>query len=60
MNTNQQDQHEGIDLLERIWYTLAIKIVDLAIRTYQVPQEQAAALRDVFLKPNDYYVTLRS
>lgn len=56
--TNEQE--EGAELLERIWYTLAIKIVDLAIRTYEVPEEQAAALRDVFLKPNDYYVTLRS
>jgi hypothetical protein len=54
------EQEEGAELLERIWYTLAIKIVDLAIRTYEVPEEQAAALRDVFLKPNDYYVTLRS
>jgi hypothetical protein len=60
MNTDQHDQEEGSELLARMWYTLAIKIVDLAIRTYQVPQEQASALRDVFLKPNDYYVSVRS
>lgn len=60
MNTDQQEQDEGVELLQRIWYTLAIKIVELAIRTYHVPDEQAAALRDVFLKPNEYYVSLRS
>ena len=54
------EQEEGTELLAHIWYTLAIKIVELAIRTYQVPPEQASALRDVFLKPNDYYVTVRS
>jgi hypothetical protein len=51
---------EGIDMIESIWFFLAIKIVDLAIKTYNLDDEQARALRDVYLKQNHYYVQLKS
>lgn len=50
---------EGIDMIESIWFFLAIKIVDLAIKTYNLDEEQARALRDVYLKQNNYYVELQ-
>lgn len=56
MNCHEVDT--GIALLESTWYLLAVKIVDLAIQIYHVPPEQASALKDVFLKQNEYYVTL--
>ena len=50
---------EGITLLESVWYETAIRLVNLAIKIYKLDSEQAAALRDVYLRPNDYQVTLR-
>jgi hypothetical protein len=55
---NDPELQEGIDMLESIWYLLAIQIVNLAIDVYKLNSEQAKALRDVFLKQNNYYVTL--
>lgn len=55
---NDPELQEGIDMLESIWYLLAIQIVNLAIDVYNLNPEQAKALRDVFLKQNQYYVTL--
>jgi hypothetical protein len=57
---NDPDIQEGIDILESTWYLLAISIVELAIKTYGLEKEQAHALREVYLKQNHYYVTLRS
>jgi hypothetical protein len=51
---------EGIDILESTWYLLAVSIVEMAIRTYKLDEEQAQALRDVFLKQNNYFVVLQS
>jgi hypothetical protein len=51
---------EGTNLLESIWFLLANTIVDLAIQTYQLDTQQAAALKEVFLKQNHYYVVLDS
>jgi hypothetical protein len=55
---NDPELQEGIDMLESIWYLLAIQIVNLAIDVYKLNSEQAKALRDVFLKQNNYYVTV--
>lgn len=55
---NDPEVQEGIDLLESIWYLTAIKLVDLAIQVYKLDIEQARALKDVFLKQNNYYVDL--
>lgn len=50
---------EGIDIIQTIWYGVAIQIVSMAIRAYNLNPEQAKALKELFLKPNDYTVRLR-
>ena len=55
---NDPEIEEGKGILESVWYLLAISIVELAIQTYGLTPEQARALRDVFLKQNNYYVLL--
>ena len=55
---NDPEVNEGIELLESTWYLLAVKLVDLAISTYKLSPEQAKALKDVYLKQNDYFVVL--
>jgi hypothetical protein len=47
----------GNSLLSFAWFQVATKIVDKAIRIYGLDEEQAAALRKVFLRPNDYVVS---
>lgn len=56
---NDPDIEEGIELLESIWYITAISIVDLAVKTYELSPAQAQALKDVFLRQNDYHVALQ-
>lgn len=53
-----QEVEEGVSLIESTWYLLAVKLVELAIQVYKVPPEEAKALKDVFLKQNEYYVRL--
>jgi hypothetical protein len=50
---------EGVDMIQSIWYGVAIQIVTMAIHTYKCNPEQAKALKELFLKPNDYTVRLR-
>jgi hypothetical protein len=52
--------HEGKDILQAMWYSLAGRIVDLASKVYQLTAEQESALRDVFLRPNDYSIQIRN
>lgn len=54
-----QRTEEGVALLQSIFYETAYRIVTLAIKVYNLDSEQAAALRDVYLRPNDYEVILR-
>jgi hypothetical protein len=49
---------EGLELLESIWFSLACRVVEAAIRVYKLNAEQAAALREVYLKPNQFRVLL--
>jgi hypothetical protein len=56
---NDPDVQEGIELLESIWYVTAISIIELAIKTYGLSNAQADALKDVFLRQNDYSVILQ-
>ena len=51
---------EGIELVQTIWYGLAIQIVNMAIRVYNLDDQQAKALREIYLRPNDYTVRLRN
>lgn len=55
-----EEEKEGLEMIESMWYSLAVKIVKLAIEIYKLDEEQAKALKEVFLKPNDYTVRLFS
>jgi len=46
-------------LLQSLFYETAYRIVSLAIKVYNLDSDQAAALRDVYLRPNDYQIMLR-
>lgn len=58
MEIQQEEEQEGLQMIEMMWYSIAIKIVSMAIDIYKLDEEQAAALKDVFLKPNDYRASL--
>ena len=51
---------EGLTIVQSLWYGIAVKIVNLAIEVYGLDLEQARALRDVYLRPGDYTVSLRN
>lgn len=47
----------GASLLSLTWYEVAKNILKRAIEVYGLNEEQAEALRTVFLRGNDYRVT---
>ncbi len=49
---------EGKFFLETYWFRVAEKVIETAIEVYKLDEAQAAALRKVFLRPNDYQVEL--
>jgi hypothetical protein len=51
------EEKEGLEMIESMWYSVAVKIVKLAIEVYGLDEEQAKALKEVFLKPNVYTVS---
>ncbi len=57
---NDPEVKEGIEIIESIWYLMAISIVEMAIQTYELNEEQAQALKDVYLKQNNYFVVLKT
>jgi hypothetical protein len=57
---NTPDIEEGIDILESMWYLIAVSIVEMAITAYKLDEGQAEALKDLYLKANNYYVTLKT
>lgn len=50
---------DGLQLLSFLWYDIAARIVKRAIQTYKLDEEQARALREVYLRGNDYTCVLR-
>ena len=56
---NDSRVNEGVEMIQSIWYGTAIQIVTMAIRVYKLNDEQAKALKEVYLRPNDYQVYLR-
>lgn len=50
---------EGVTMIQTIWYGVAIQIVNMAIKTYNLNPQQAKALKDVYLRSNDYTVSIR-
>lgn len=49
---------DGKFFLETIWYKVAVKVIEKAIEVYRLNDEEANALREVFLRPNLYVVKL--
>ncbi len=54
---NRRRMREGAALLSVVWFQVAQRTVETAIRIYECSPEQAAALRKVFLRPGDYTVS---
>jgi hypothetical protein len=50
----------GAGLLSFVWFEVAKQVVKRAIEVYGLTEEQAAAIRTVFLRPNDFRVTADS
>ena len=47
----------GAGLLSFVWFEVAKGIVKRAVEVYGLTEEQAAAIRTVFLRPSDYRIT---
>jgi hypothetical protein len=47
---------EGAAFLSHVWFTVAEQVVETAARIYELTEEQKAALKKAFLRPNDYTV----
>ena len=47
---------DGTVILSFLWFDVARRVVETAIRVYELTPEQAAAVKTVFLRPNDYTV----
>lgn len=52
----QQRLRDGSALLGFVWFETARRVVETAGRVYSLSPEQIAALKKVFLRPNDYVV----
>jgi hypothetical protein len=50
----------GSALLSFVWFEVAKGVVKRAIEVYGLTEEQAEAIRTVFLRPNDFRVTAES
>lgn len=46
-------------MMEAVWYNTALYMIQLAKEVYQLNDEQVSALKDVYARPNDYYVRFR-
>jgi hypothetical protein len=49
---------EGRFFLETVWLKIAMEVIETAIRVYELDEEKAAALREVFCQPSLYSVVL--
>jgi hypothetical protein len=47
----------GAGLLSFVWFEVAKGIVKRAVEIYGLTEEQAAAIRTVFLRPGDFRIT---
>jgi hypothetical protein len=46
----------GIRFLETLWFSMASRVVEHAIRVYAVSDEKATEIREKFLRRGDYSV----
>ena len=49
----------GKRMMEQIYYSMALYIIETAKDVYKLSDEQVRALKDVFARPNDYHVVFR-
>ena len=54
----EEQLRDGSALLSFMWFNIAKRVVEKATLIYELNEEQVAALRKVFLRPNDYYVEM--
>jgi hypothetical protein len=50
------EMDEGKIMLSFVWFEVAKRVVQRAIEIYELTPEQAAAIKKVFLRPNDYII----
>ena len=48
----------GLEYFRILWFSIAKKVVEKAVEVYGLDEEQASALRKVYLKPNHYYAIM--
>ena len=60
MDTNDDDEREeeGRYILHCLWLSYTRKIIDKAIRVYELDAKTALALHEQFLKPGSYKIRL--
>ena len=62
MDTSDDDddkrEEEGRYILHCLWLSYARKVIEKAIRVYELDAKTAAALHEQFLKPGSYKIRL--
>jgi hypothetical protein len=49
----------GLDFFRIVWLRIAEKVIDAAIKVYNLDEKQSEALKKAYLKPNHYYAMIR-
>jgi len=57
-NNDDEREEEGRYILHCLWISYARKIIDKAIRVYELDAKTALALHEQFLKPGSYKIRL--
>jgi hypothetical protein len=52
-------EQDTMRLLQSLWYGFGVRLVNDLCRIYQATPEQREALEGLFLKPNDWIVTVK-
>lgn len=48
----------GLSVIQQTWYNTALMVINLAKEVYELDDEQVSALKDIYARPNDYFVEL--
>jgi hypothetical protein len=46
----------GSAFLETYWFSVAERVINTIIQQWALSEEQGAALKRIYLRPNDYFV----
>ena len=57
-NNDDEREEEGRYILHCLWLSYARKIIDKAIRVYELDAKTALTLHEQFLKPGSYKIRL--